>query len=400
MNRLLLFSILLLNLLYIGAEDIYDGLFDDIEIEDRESTIDSLTISGDFNVESSIPFNSLDNLKPVTVSNLIKFEYESENIDLLSSFKIEIDQNTKNLDTILKAKDNYLGIKMGSTTVKAGYFTSSWGHADKLNPTNKLDSVDYSDPYETESLESVKISLEKYIDIFSIEAVYIPNKSDPIFSKELLLPKSTTVVATKTKNNYVYGGRINLYSKVDLSLSYINDIDDLYTIKSIDQEFGTKLEKLRIHRFGISGKTTIESYGVWLESNYSLLDNGNNYLEGVIGFDRNIGPQSQGLINIQGFGRWNQNFDKVDPDNVFQNRDARFNIGLLSKISYSMLNSELKPELIFILLQPYYKETSVLLKPKISYTPLDSLQISFGIRLINKIDNRDNLFDIEINYSW
>lgn len=393
MKYLLTLLILLYSGINLTSQESYDDLFSDIDDTSIEEE-NPLSLSGEFKFEYSIPYEDLISLNRPKVSNNFNFTYLGDNIEIYSNIEIAA-SNELNPKEIIIPGDNYLKLSFNNTTLKAGYFTTNWGHADGINPTNQADGVDFRNPVDKKRLESVAINLEHYISDLSVEGLYIPKKEKSLFTEtEGSIPLSIEKI--DPDKSFILGSRVNYYGKADLSLSYIYDIDNLYCIDKISQE-GILLINQRIHRIGISSKTTLGSFGLWAEANYSLTEKSGDYLEWIVGFDRNFGLASQGFLNIQFFGSWHEDYKEDDINNDFQNIRDEITFGLTSNVSYAFFNDEITPEVTFVYIKPLTDNGNYVIKPKISYQPIDSLTIDVNMSLT---DLADNSLSTNIAYSW
>jgi len=168
----------------------------------------------------------------------------------------------------------------------------------------------------------------------------------------------TNVTAESTDRNLstpVYGARANFFLPgVDLSLSYVYDRDTYYTPQasmvsktlpltvldgnvahagnsvSIWLPESIDLVIKRIHRFGLNAKTTIDRYGLWIESAYNLTEDPagtddairNDKISWTTGFDFNFGPASAYYLNVQYAGEWVLGYDSKNPEGL-PGRDAQ-----------------------------------------------------------------------------
>jgi hypothetical protein len=183
----------------------------------------------------------------------------------------------------LLARENYLKYKGNKLNITVGWQKFSWGMADKINPTDRLNPRDYTlTAFETQKIPVFATTADYYpSDKWKLQAVYIPYKQkndyfwknsdfipDEFFEKYTISdidfttskPELTFIQQNKTvieKNpefglkSPVLGGKINFYSSaVDLALGYIYDYDnfftpDIYTEKyypGITPELQTKIQ--------------------------------------------------------------------------------------------------------------------------------------------------------------
>ena len=232
----------------------------------------------------------------------------------------------------LAPRDNYLEVGSGTLFLQAGSFVDSWGAADGVNPTNNINPVDYSRVLAPESLPSLLVRAVYYpVRPLSLEGVFEPYKGQDLFPVSVLasIPASLFPSSEITVRNppldlasAVYGAKVTYYgAALDLSVSYLNDIDPYYTpdiayTSYVDRSL--TLVRKRIQRFGADAKSSIGSFGVWVEACYSLTqDPGmtsssirNPFLSWTAGSDVNYGPGGAFYLNFQYTGRYIFGYDR------------------------------------------------------------------------------------------
>lgn len=436
----LLIMIFHLNQLY--SNDAFDDLFNDIEENEdgggsSRGEYSPLSISGEHEFDFSLPYINTDRFKTPAFNNLFTIKYEKEHINIVSTWKFNIPENR------IIPDENYIKMTFGNTIFKAGYNVFSWGYADGQNPTDRLNSKDYSDPLDIAKIPALSVSAEQYFGDFSMEFIYIPVKSSSLFSFDisekvpvtLIGQENITFVEVNEIEKFVLGGRINYYGVVDLSLSYIYNFDDYYipevTVNSSYPGTGTPLAGLvlknqRVHQIGLSGKTIVDRFGLWFELNYSILEVSGDYFEWTAGFDLNFGKEDQGFFNMQTFGKWCPEYKETpyfsniseysDPADFYlelltrplQNIESELSIGFVSKISYQLMNDELEPEIVLIYITSLEDRGTFIIEPAFTYKPIDSLTFLLGMNLIYSIEDielydtmhkDDNIF-LSVKYLW
>jgi len=239
----------------------------------------------------------------------------------------------------------------------------SWGVADKKNPTDTLNARDFRYDVDAPRLVNPAASVSWYpADWVSVDVVYEPWKKQSQFPVNfgtttqagLDTTKSTAVslvtaklgsaygsalsaaynptVTVQDQSEYtydkpVYGARANFFLPgVDLGLSYVYDWDSYYTpvitmgsylAGGIYLPSNIELTIKRIHRIGLNAKTTIDKYGLWLETAYNITEDpmGTDYairnskVSWTAGFDFNFGPGSVYYMNFQYAGEWVPGYD-------------------------------------------------------------------------------------------
>jgi hypothetical protein len=436
---ILLFMIIILHNIY--SEDDFAALFDEIEIEDdragegvKDGQDHQLQISGEHEFNFSLPYINIDRFTAPVFNNIFTIEYETEKVDIVSTWKFNISGNN------IIPGENYIQLNLNSTKIKGGYNLFSWGDADLQNPTDRLNSRDYNDPLNIEKIPVLSVSVEQYFDDVSLQVVYIPVKTTSLFPfdigdkvpEALISPESVTIKKINEIEKFVLGGKISYFGPVDLSLSYIHNYDDLYVPQVTSTGFlltGLVLNNQRVNQIGISSKTLLGPFGIWLEANYSINEVSKNFLEWTAGFDFIFGTENQGFFNMQSFGKWTPYFietpdlgnitDYSDKDVFYsdlltgslQNIESVVSLGFVAKISYKLFNEELEPELVFIYLTSLENSNTFIFKPAISYKSIDSLTFLLGMNIVNpvgggaasslyeEIHKNDNIF-LSAKYVW
>lgn len=402
MKKNLLYLLIILNIFNPVFSDDFDSLFDDIDLSGEEEELNPLTISGEINLEQSIPYNKIDNFSEPGLHNNFIINYSSENIEIVSDIDILINSNNAEL----KANESFIKTDIGFNTLRAGYIEYNWGFADNLNPTNNLNPKNYSNPLDIESIPSLSISTEHYFGDNSIEFVYIPVKNDPVYPGGALdlFPITAVEDENQSYEKTVLGTKINHYGSFDLAVSYIWTIDDYYSIKEFSIPTMDAIQKKqRIHNIGLSIKTIKGPLGIWLEGNYQNKEI-NNKIDWVVGFDSSFGSEDQGLINMQSFGSYIIEYKKDSMsdilNNSLQNSKSQLTIGFTGNIKYELFNSELKPELTGIYVNYIDEDYEIILKPEVIYSPLDSLNFKIGGSIaLKELEDLSTLY-AGIEYSW
>lgn len=378
MKHILLITLLLISSFCIFPDDLSD-LFTDMETISDQNEL-SLTINGTHDFLYVLPFSDTKDFEEPTFKSNFYIKYKAKNIEIISNWIFYIPDNKINAD------ENYIKINFNKTKISIGNITYSWGTADKKNPTNYLNSKDYSDILDVKTLPVVSISLEQYFSNFSVQVVYIPVKNENVFDFETDVYDGI--------EDFIIGGCFNYYGDLDISLSYIYDIDDFYTLDN-----DLNLSNQRINRIGLSSKTTLNIFGIWTELNYSNVDISSDYLEWTTGFDFNWGSTNQGYVNLQYTGKWIKFFEIDNVQNTYQNISEEITQGIIMSTNYTFYNEEIELELISIYLISINEENSFALKPGINYTPIDSLNFNLSMQLINNIEENDNI-TLKVSYSW
>ena len=362
----------------------------------------------------------------------------------------------------IKPLENYISWSPKGWKLAAGYQIFSWGVADKKNPTDNLNPRDYSVGVNADKIPALAADAIWYpTDSVSVEGVFEPAAQDSIYpvdftgeadagagsldasiaSKYAALKAygyagyGSTVAASDIAfepKNSILGAKVNYRSSsFDASLSYLYDIDPLYTpIVAVSYtKYGSytvpsgvdiSLERERIHRFGFDAKTTVGKYGLWTEVCYSLTKNSGSddyeyrrsKLDYVLGGDVNFGPNDTGYVNFQYFGTWIPGYDDsfyedlyagkiTDPTEVYQ-RALVENLGLdtegllqgvTTNLKWELLDGALTPQVTGVFAVPFNYDKkngsnqdlkrycSLALNPEIDWKPVDSFHIKLGADL-------------------
>jgi hypothetical protein len=367
-----------------------------------------------------------------------------------------------------RALENYVSWSPSGFKLAAGYQIFSWGVADKKNPTDNLNPRDYTVGVNADKIPVLAADAVWYpVDAVSIEGVFEPSSQKSIYPVDFAaeIParvfygqkmisataagpdssKSGSVdydPLTLEPKNAIAGGKVNYRSSaVDLSLSYLYDVDPFYTpsittvvepVAGAPAAYGLNftrvssisLERDRIHRFGLDAKTTLGKFGLWTEAAYSLTQNdgsSDDYayrrskLDYVVGTDISFGPDDSGYLNLQYIGTWIPGYDdsfysdyvggqpdktKVGNQAYMQSYYERALVnalgldteGLLQgatiNLKYEFAKGAVTPQLTAVYVMPFlYDDTLVTrygsldLNPEIDIMPVDSFHIKVGADL-------------------
>lgn len=369
---------------------------------------------------------------------------------------------------LLRQNENYISWSPADFKLSAGYQVFAWGVADKRNPTDNLNPRDYTvsgiDPAKIPVLAGDAVWYPS--DKLSLEGVFLPFKPDSIYnvdSKSTLSDELNGTLSAFGKSaavsygsssfkpkDFVAGAKVSYRSGLDLSLSYLYDMDQYYTpevttaLAPLGGPFyaylpsSVSLERKRIHRFGADAKTTVGKYGLWLEGAYSVTENSGSgdysvrkpRLEYTLGGDVNYGPNDAYYVNLQYVGTWIPGYDK-DYGSDYGNATYKFDPTHMADKSYmqdfwerSMVNQagfdtegllqgvtcnlkwELKdalftPQVTACYLMPFqYDDTegkrygSLALNPELDIKPVDSFHIKLGSDMYyawHKVDGKVKL---------
>ncbi len=213
---------------------------------------------------------------PVTAPkniNLLSIKLNNNRLKFVSQWQIRTFAQTygRQKDHILLlARENYIKYKGNKLNFTFGLQNFSWGMADRINPTDRLNPRDYTiTAFETEKIPVFTTTVDYYPgDNWKLQGVYIPYKQpddffwdnndlipDEFAAKYIisdldfgtLQPQITFIEQEKNISEQnpefglesaVAGGRINYFSsKIDFSLSYLYDFDSYYTPRITTEQY-------------------------------------------------------------------------------------------------------------------------------------------------------------------
>jgi hypothetical protein len=253
-------------------------------------------------------------------------------------------------------------------------------------------------------------------DQISVEAVLVPVTGTSLFPTDTAASLKAQGIQTTVSAldgdllNAVGGERISYRSTAfDASISYLHDLDANYT-PVVASDLSVNLVRKRIDRLGADFKTTLDRFGLWAEGCYSLTGNSDSsdYSERLsqwqhtVGIDFNYGPQDAGYADLQYEATWIPGYD-ASP-NTFASTDPRYlEKNLLYSVAgyeaewlhtvivnthYNLASDTLVPSLSASYSIPVHYDDStftrygsLLLKPEIDLSPLDSFHLTMGATL-------------------
>lgn len=366
----------------------------------------------------------------------------------------------------------------GAFRFTAGLTEFSWGLADKKNPTDTLNSRDYRYGANADRLVNPAVSVAWYpVDWVSLEAVYEPWKELSEFPKDFeasvqaglsstaaamkasalgvafanYAPVATTEDFERNFDRPVYGTRANFFlTGVDLSLSYVYDWDTYYTpvvtMRGINAGaagtlwFPDRVDLVlkRVHRVGVNAKTTIDRYGLWIESAYNVTEDPegnddavrNNKLSWTTGLDFNFGPGSAYYLNVQYAGEWVLDYDDAtvsdyaaaptvaqmnDKDYMLRqtyrslvqslgSESERLMNTITANVKFPLADATVTPNLSVAVIVPSgYDDTnasriaSAYFKPELDLAPVDGIHVLFGADLAYGWVKKDGSSDVSLD---
>lgn len=302
----LIISLLFFAVFFTYSETDYGALFDSVA---EESTSDDSGIANGLSDFSPIPdfkmslygehkfdfhipvipdfMNFEGAVKAPKFLNEFGLEIEYKDVKLKSAGKFDVVLNDfGSWDKVLNIKplENYISWSPWKIKLAAGLQVFSWGTADGLNPTDNINSRDYTVGANSDKIPILSAAFSMYpVDFFSFDVVYVPFEQNDIFPRDIEaeIPEElfygrnldstadavnyllTNAVAIQTgtitsddiakefakymgsssnaKNvnivkfefepkNFTIGGKTNFrFPKVDFSFSYLYDFDPYYT---------------------------------------------------------------------------------------------------------------------------------------------------------------------------
>jgi len=229
----------------------------------------SFQIKGGHNMYFHFPLNNGGDFQYPLSSpkfiNLLGLNLTHKNIKLVSEWEFRgyLPESGLQNDAIrLIPRENYIRYSAPKLNWTFGLQKYSWGMADRINPTNNLNPIDYTvTGFEPEEIPIFSTSAEYFPnENWKIQAVYVPFEQaddifwsyseaipDVLFAKYVIsdldfntqIPDLTPVLQEKQVSEInpdygiksgVFGGRVNFYSSgIDFSLSYVYDFDPYYT---------------------------------------------------------------------------------------------------------------------------------------------------------------------------
>jgi hypothetical protein len=317
--------------------------------------------------------------------------------------------------------ENYIAWNPEAFRLAFGYQVFTWGVADGRNPTDNINPRDYStmEGNKGHKIPVLSAGVNWYpAEEISVEAVFVPQAVNSITPIDYLSSLNATgfnatyASVDNKPGDFIGGGKLNYRSTaVDLSLSYLYDLDQQYTPVIGNASFtpgltDVSLERKRVQRIGADAKTTLDRFGIWAEACYTLTGNsdGSDYstrlsrLDYTLGFDFSYGPGDNCYLNLQYTGTVIPGFDSSK--NTESTPKAYYEKMLVASMGgeregitqgvtwnahWNLLDSKLVPTFTGAYSMPFnYDDSSatrygnLLLKPEIDIMPVDSFHITAG----------------------
>lgn len=313
------------------------------------------------------------------LQNTAGVDIRFKELDLKSSWDLDLllleKEGTIDINSQGNYGENFLAWNPWKLRIAAGFQEYTWGRADEWNPTDKINSLDFSQNLFGKKKPLFSLSADFYpAEFMSIQAIYAPFKSTHKLSEnpQEFIPSQLFYGLNLTNNpenpvnplpvpqenpkdiileqqgldpaNFLAGTKFDFYLRyLDFSFSYLIERDpclspnvemeadnilldgtdtgsDYYRLKQL------KLKRNLVQHIGTDIKTTAGPFTFWLEAALELtedLDNTedkirNHLLEWTAGLDFNFGPENRFYSNIQYFGEWTPGYD----DNYFDDYDG------------------------------------------------------------------------------
>ena len=177
---------------------------------------------------------------------------------------------------ILTTKDFYIALAIDWFEVRAGYQIFSWGTGDLINPTNNLNPIDFSDPFDSRRIPVFATAITLDFDFISLELVSIPTFTRsrlPLRNRrfdalrESPLPVLSPEDPEQEVQNAQWAGRAaGHFGGFDVSLSGFTGFDDLPTARLLVIQQPVQALVIdpvyeRIHILGADFATTLGVFG-------------------------------------------------------------------------------------------------------------------------------------------
>lgn len=326
--------------------------------------------------------------------------------------------------------ENFIAWTPDKFQLSFGLQKFSWGSANGFNPTDNINARDLRDSFDpSKKLPVLALSSEFYPnERWQIQALISFYRFRPLLSDSIeqqlsqglsqQLGRSVTVSAENFKpdlSNVQLGLKVSTYQNaLDLSLSYLFSPDPNYSVASMNllSPNPTVMLAMRdhLHIFGFDMRSNIGPLGLWLETAYTLgpdlaLDSKekrNHNLKWTLGFDaNNYGPKSIFNTQFQFLGTWVPGYDWSQAGLTSPNfssdleRGLNYQLGQISSglqlgfmlrwvMDLSAQHVKFQVDAVYMLPLLYDTDSTtryggILLKPSISFSPADALNLDFGL---------------------
>jgi hypothetical protein len=278
----------LFSLAALAAEEDYSALFDTATTDqsgDKSSKSDNdpfsmkkefkLSLTGDHSFYFHIPvipdhMNFSGEIKAPRFINALSAQINYRELKIKTGARIDVKLNEFGewTDVLsITPEENYISWSPWKFKLTGGYQIYSWGVADGMNPTDRLNPRNYASGSSQDKLSVLSASASFYpVNFFSLDAVYIPFEQNDRFpmdaasefpadlyfkysfdntadsltklmsgGKPILTNRNATTDTSYQSFNwdpqyFVVGGKTNFrFSVIDFSFSYLYDLDPFYT---------------------------------------------------------------------------------------------------------------------------------------------------------------------------
>jgi len=349
----------------------------------------------------------------------------------------------------IKIREAYVDVKdflIDNLDLKVGRQRIAWGTADKLNPTDNLNPDDLEDIWDYgRHLGSNAIKLSYYIGDFTFTSVFIPTFTPAvlprgdwvkIFTDEFFPGAIQTQIQTQIQNpdpSLKEASKFGLkISKRDIlgfafSLSYLYGRDDIPIPYKVSGKFKDGkfvpdsvllfFPKMKIVGFDLTGD--IKGIGVWGEAGIFYPEE--VILETVIS---NIPIQkSETILKKENYTRFVLGFDYTFKNGIYANvqylhgflhERGRENLRnyIVFNFERKFMNDKVKFNFLsggfeFKRAKDVKNNYALIYNPQISYNPIDNLEFTIGVRLIEgkgrttfgRLSDRDEIY-LKVKYSF
>lgn len=333
---------------------------------------------------------------------------------MISDLYIDNLSNDQHISAGYDLREAYVDLYLGPVDLRFGKQIFAWGKADELNPTDNLNPTNLTDPTRSKSDRKIGIlALKSGLNImdFTLELVAIPT----FVSSELPesgsgweffgappgaeIPKPV-YPENKIENSELGVRLLRSIRNVDLSLSYFDGWDDIFTPKirpvavpySDPQLSGISIttKYYRTKVIGADFATAISDFGLWGETAYFITEDrdGNNpeiknpYFQFVIGADYSFEPRVK--LNLQYL---QEIITKIDDDSereTEENNISRMGAGpLFTKAISTRIAKEFGDAPHTLELAGIYdiENKGYVLKPQLTLSPLDGVSCYLGLNI-------------------
>ena len=381
LNKKIITTIMLLSSLTLFADDFSDdsGFGDDSSFgsfgdDFGSSSASEVEFSGEVNIGATAYFadDILEESAEFYPEASITLNYTGSLADLTIVTDMTTDEIT--LDEI------YTSIYAEKFNAEVGLLKTVWGKGDKLHVVDLLNSTDYSNYFTEDYLESKKATAMVKFNVplgetGVLELAYVPLfEGDTIPTDSIWTPYSISTLMSAynltsenvegmipdmdTLKNGQAGLRLTgTIGSFDLGTLYYYGYDKQPNVTST-----LELEYERMQMFGIEAGKVLGGFNLRAEGAYYLMDDSDNSLNYVAGFDYNL-PLNNLNLNIQIKGNYMLDSDE-DNTNL-----------LVGKLSDTYNHEKVSASVTGLY---YIEDGDYMIKPEVSTTLGDTLTVEFA----------------------